>query len=165
MSNAEREAPYKHAPAMTGQTASMSQWMIVRHNDRECLFGFAERHSRTGGLSWTLSTPVVRLDEEEGRAITASGRRYLLGTRIGTGQLNEEGRLAKNLLLLGIDGVDLGPCDLTWLVACKWARHLQLPAPDRTDCKAVMEFLEACESRYVLERVDRRFCESHHLQW
>ena len=85
MRNAQREACYKQVPAMTRQTASVSNWMVVRHNDRECLFGFAERHPRTGGLSWMLSTPVVCLDEEEGHAVTASGRRYLLGTRIGTG--------------------------------------------------------------------------------
>ncbi len=143
---------------MNSQTASMGPWMVVRHKDQDCLFGFAERHVVTGGLSWTLSTPIVRLDEEEGWAMTVSGRRYLLGTRIDIERLDEEGRLAKDLLLFGIDGVDLGPCDLTWLVACKWARHLRLSAPGRTDCKAVMEFLEACESRYVLARVDRQFC-------
>ncbi len=137
------------SPAKVSAPASLSRWMVVLRDDVECLFGFADRHPRTGGLSWLLSTPLVGLDEERARAVTASGRTYLLGRRIGDHELDEEGRLAKSILLHGLEGVQLGPCDLAWLMACKWARHLRMTAPLRTDCEAVYGFMAAAEKRYL----------------
>ena len=147
MSNAEGSA----FSGIAGM-ASMSRWMVVQVDGQECLYGFADRHSRTGGLSWVLSTPIVDLNSEQSRAVTASGRRYVLGTRITVGDLNDEGRLAWEILVLRKDKAELGHCDLAWLVTCKWARHLRVSAPKRTDCHAVEAFLATYASRYQLLR-------------
>ncbi len=130
-------------------TAAMDRWLVIDFRGQRCLFGFATSHPRTGGRSWTKSSAIVELDEASGSARTASGRLYLLGRRIDQEELDEEGRLAMDILVRGIDDVLLGPCDLLWLMACKRARHLGQEPPARMDCPAVERFVAASENRYL----------------
>lgn len=134
-------------------TATMSTWMLVDTFGDECLFGFAERHPSTGGLSWVLSTPVVEFTEAMERARTASGRVYALGRQITADDLDEEGCVALALLLA--DGAASNPRDIrdtNWVIARKMARHLQMSAPSRADNEAVSRFLERYRDLYLSQR-------------
>jgi len=51
-------------------TAAMSPWMTVDAYGDMCLFGFAQQHPNTNGLSWVLSTPIVELTKHADRART-----------------------------------------------------------------------------------------------
>jgi hypothetical protein len=142
-------------------TATMTSWMLVDAFGDECLFGFAERHPSTGGLSWVLSTPVVEINQAEDRARTKSGRVYALGRQITPDELDEEGSVALGLLLE--DGPPRHPADerdKNWLVARKMARHLQLGAPPRSDPAAVVRFLSTYRDAYVsyLIRLGLHWC-------
>ncbi len=131
--------------------------MLVDVEDEEYLFGFAERHPETGGLSWTLSTPVVEFDEASGRARTASGRVYELGKRIWVDELDDEGRLALRVLLN--DGVTENPLDridIAWLRARKMARYLKLEAPPYRDTVAIERFVRSYPGRYLVSCAGRQ---------
>ncbi len=117
-------------------TARLSRWMAVIAHGRECLFGFADWHPNTGGLSWLLSTHIVELDEAMGRARTVSGRIYALGREISARDLDEEGRTVLRLLLTE-DSYPRKEDDLMWVITQKMARHLGLDRPPRADPAAV----------------------------
>jgi hypothetical protein len=101
-------------PAAEGTTdAELNPWTVVGEDDNACLFGFALRHPRTGGLAWTLSTPIVSLDERRQQAVTRSGRRYTLGRRVSPDALpDEEAEVAYALLV--------GPL-LGWPAPIEWS--------------------------------------------
>ena len=143
--------------------AYMNPWCVVRiiTGDR-LLFGFAVHHSGTGGLSWVRSTPIRHLDEVTACAITASGRRYALGRRIGSEDVPREGVeawLAFDLLIgpiasdaaavpsISVDRLH----DAEWIAACKFARHLSVAAPDRAPAR-VADFMR----RYIADYFTRR---------
>jgi hypothetical protein len=131
-------------------TARMTAWMLVEASGDACLFGFAEQHPNTGGLSWILSTPVVELTGTEDRARTASGRVYALGQQISTRELDEEGRVALRLLLQDDeDGYPGRMDDVAWVTSQKIARHLRVDAPPRADPAAVERFLERYLRAYL----------------
>jgi hypothetical protein len=118
----------------------MDPWLLVKlANGSNALFGFAIQHAGTGGLSWVLSTPVVWIDTEAGRAETASGRRYTLGREVTVGTLpTVEARIAFTLLV---------------------APHLADPSPlppVPQDSAAVTDFLETHIERYRLLLDGRR---------
>lgn len=137
--------------------ALMDPWLVVCANAERSLFGFARRHPTTGGLSWMLSTPIVELNEVTGRARTLSGRPYQLGRRIEPCELDEEGAVAL-CLLLGRHA-QRGPFsghDVSWLIARKMARHLNLSPPPRDDTEVVEQFLRTHHDRYMAMREERR---------
>jgi hypothetical protein len=146
--------------------AVMDPWCLVDLADgTESLFGFAVEHAGTGGLSWVLSRPVVRLDEVAGPAQTSSGRRYVLGRRITPLELpTEEARIAFSLLVSpALEDPKTGPpfagdADLaaTWVAACKMARHLKVDAPPLHDPAAVRDFVASNMERYLLHRNGRK---------
>jgi hypothetical protein len=134
-------------------TAKMTAWMLVDCFGEECLFGFAELHPNTGGLSWVLSTPVVEFSATVDRARTQSGRVYALGRLISSRELDEEGRVALRLLLPDDQADYPGRADdVAWVVARKMARHLGETAPLRTDPFAVERFLRRHMSTYLRYR-------------
>jgi hypothetical protein len=136
-------------------TATMTLWMVVDAFGEECLFGYADWHPNTGGLSWVLSTPIKEFTAAADRARTMSGRVYALGRQISARDLDEEGRVALRLLLavdLDYPGVS---DDINWITAQKMARHLKLTAPPRSDPVGVECFLETHHHVY-LERRRRR---------
>ena len=136
--------------------AEMDPWLVVDVGGEPSLFGFAQRHPNTGGLSWVLSTAIVELDEAAGRARTASGRVYALGRRIEPGALDEEGSLALRLLLTKWTRREPPPDqDLRWLTARKMARHLRVEPPRRDDPAAVELFLQTYHESYVARRDGR----------
>jgi hypothetical protein len=124
--------------------------MIVNYQGSACLFGFADKHARTGGLSWTLSTPI---QEHVGAyARTLSGRIYHLGDQITEAKLTEEGKIALRLL------TDHSPYpemedDVRWISAQKMARHLNLLPPPR---------VVSLVNTFLLENSDRY---SSHAMW
>lgn len=132
-----RDDPGRDGPAKTD--AALDPWLTVGGEGQVRLFGFALRHPATGGLAWTVSTVVVELDADAGRAATASGRRYALGQRLSSpAELpDEEARVAYALLVCPVLGADpavlLGGRDYRrsglWVTARKAARHLGLPPP------------------------------------
>lgn len=132
-------------------TAAMNPWMQVEAFDEPCLFGFAEEHSATGGLAWTLSTPIEEMTSAADRARTASGRVYKLGREISLQELDEEGRVALRLLLT-TDEYPGREDERDWLVACKMARHLELGAPKRSDPIAAKRFLQLHADAYIAKR-------------
>ena len=137
--------------------AGMAPWLLLELGGEEVLFGYAERHSFTGGHSRVRSSPVVELDEAAGRARTAGGRVYALGRRTGIGRLDEEARTALRLLAAEFLGAELLPGDADdarWVSARKWARHLGVEAPPR-DRAAVERFLRGHEERYRALRAGR----------
>ena len=134
-------------------TAIMNPWMEVEAFDQPCLFGFAEQHPSTGGLSWVLSTEIKEMTPAADRARTASGRIYALGREISLRELDEEGRVALRLLLTaGQDGYPGRNDDRDWVVACKVARHLRLEPPLRRDPTAVKRFLRLNADAYIAKR-------------
>lgn len=144
--------------------AEMDPWALARLDENTVvLFGYCLHHWGTGGLSWTRSSPVVYLDEQNHSARTASGRRYTLGRHIVIEQLpTEESRVAYSLLILS----DLVISEATlltgperhqageWISACKMSRHLGLPTP-RRDPEEVGHFITAHLGAY-LEQVRKR---------
>lgn len=149
MSDSDGVVPLAHAPI----TATMSRWMVVDFLGEECLFGFADEHPLTGGLSYVMSTPVVEFTESTDRARTASGRVYALGRLISARDLDEEGHLA--LRLFWTDGQHDYPGygdDIAWVTARKMARHLRVSAPPRADPIAVERFLERNMEAYLARR-------------
>lgn len=142
--------PTDHAPV----TARMSQWLVVEAFGEECLFGFADEHPTTGGLSWVLSTRIVELSEGGSRARTASGRVYALGRRISTWDLDEEGHAALRLLLQQ-DEYPGWDDDFRWVMAQKMARHLGLTSPPRSDPVATDQFVTWHRDAYAALRSGR----------
>jgi hypothetical protein len=137
-------------------TATMTLWMTVGALGHDRLFGFADWHPKTGGLSWVLSTPVVAFTQAADRARTRSGRVYALGRHISSRELDEEGRVALRLLLTGDPTLyPSGSGDLRWLTAQKMARHLRVTAPPRSDPIAVERFLDGHLEAYIQRRRDR----------
>ena len=140
--------------------AEMDPWATVDLVDGESLFGFCIKHSRTGGLSWVVSTPVLHL--EDGLARTRSGRRYRLGRALTiSGLPNEESRVAFELLVRPLLRSPEEPplladvdwrADPPWLSAQKMARHLGLVAPPRHDLAAVRDFVRGNLQRYAVLR-------------
>jgi hypothetical protein len=137
--------------------AALDPWLVVSDGVDEALFGYAVRHPGTGGLAWTLSTPLRHLDVARGRATTASGRRYDLGHRLEVPDLpDEEARISYAVLvcpLIGIDpAVHLGALDpllaADWVRACKVARHLGVDPPVR-EAASVARFLDRHADRYA----------------
>lgn len=140
-------------------TARMSKWMLIEADDDECLFGFADEHPVTMGLSWVISTPVVEMNEPATRALTASGRVYALGREISYRELDEEGRTALRLLVTDrLEDYPGRAYDVAWLITQKMARHLKLPPPLRSDMDAVEEFCRQHLRSYLelRESVHRR---------
>ena len=140
-------------PAASG----LDPWLPLELGGEEVLFGYAERHPATGGLSWVRSSPVAELDEEAGRARTASGRVYALGRRVALEDLDEEGSTALRLLAaesLGAEPLPGDDDDARWVSARKWARHLGVEAPPR-DRAAVGRFLRRHAERYLALRAGR----------
>jgi hypothetical protein len=136
-------------------TATMTLWMVVDAFGEECLFGYAEWHPNTGGLSWVLSTPIVEFTAAANRARTASGRVYALDRQISARDLDEEGHVALQYLLEGhllYPGVS---DDVKWVTAQKMARHLRIAAPPRSDLLAVENFLEIHKDAYLERRKER----------
>lgn len=145
------------APGCWVADAVLDPWLLTSEGPDGSLFGYATRHPATGGLAWTLSTTVRQLDMRRGRAVTASGRRYDLGRRIELPELpDDEARIAYALLVCPIIGIDpamhLGTVDpmlaADWVRACKMARHLGVPRPER-ELKAVSAFLGRHADAYV----------------
>lgn len=143
--------------------ATLDPWLLIEMPDGDrLLFGYAERHPLTGGLSWLRSSPVVELDEAAGRARTASGRIYVLGRRTSVDRLeSEEGRAALLLLVLKPEGLlasDPLEDDATgaWLIARKWGRHLGIDAPPREKPEAVRCFLDKYADLYAALRAGRK---------
>lgn len=144
--------------------AQLNPWCAVDLvSGHRILFGFAWRHPTTGGLSWLRSTPLLRLDSQERRAITQSGRRYALGRQLAAEDIPAEGEeaLVAYLLLLGEDARDAGAVpaiavapwrDARWLTAQKMARHLRVPPPPRAS-EPVTRFLEQHRSAYLARRL------------
>jgi len=137
-------------------TAEMDPWLVVDLGGEDHLFGDATWHPNTGGLSWVLSTEIIELDVKAGRARTASGRVYRLGREIGLVELDEEAVLAMHLLT-GEPTVGLGEYmrALSWVSACKMARHLSLEPPRRDDPAAVQEFLNTHVDLYQAKLAQR----------
>jgi hypothetical protein len=146
--------------------ALMDPWCLVELADgSEVLFGFAIEHRGTGGLSWVLSTSVVRLDAAAGQARTHSGRRYTLGRRLTAMELpTEEARIAFALLLTphpdaraAVPPTTGDPAtSAAWVAACKMARHLNVAPPPLHDPAAVRNFFGSNMERYALARAGRR---------
>ena len=147
--------------------AHLDPWCVVPLKTGESiLFGYALRHPRTRGLSWTMSTPLMMLDESKGRAISASGRLYALGRRFDVNDIRDEGLEAWVAYgaLLNTDAADQVPewpfdwqQARRWVTACKMARHLgKVPPPFRA---AEYElFIEANHAEYCGNiRSDRLF--------
>ncbi len=141
-------------PADDPAAAGLDPWLVLELGGAEVLFGYAERHPATGGLSWVRNSPVVELDEAAGRARTASGRVYALGRRTAIEELDEEARTALRLLAAESLGAEPLPGDADearWVSARKWARHLGAAAPPR-DRAAVARFLRRHGERYLALR-------------
>lgn len=143
--------------------ASMDPWCVVPLVwGQEILFGFVTRHPVTGGLSWTRSSAIQRLDVARRRAVTASGRRYALGRRIELQGIPEEGEEAWMAfdLLIGDEAADddavppisADPArDASWVSACKIARHLGIAGPNRAPSR-VDAFLREHYANYLALR-------------
>lgn len=148
---------------VTRPDACLDPWCAVPlASGREVLFGFATRHPATGGLSWTRSSAIRRLNAARHRAVTASGRRYELGRRIELPDILEEGEEAWVAfdLLIGSDAADDGVvppisadagADMRWVAACKAARHLGVAAPGRAP-RQVAAFLRQNSAKYLALR-------------
>ena len=134
--------------------ASLDPWCLIPTIDGETLlFGFAVWHPETGGLGWLLSTEVLELEADHGRAVTRSGRRYTLGRRfdpVDVGAEGEEPRLAFDLLIAdAFEGIEvLREVDRDWLMACKAARHLEVDRPARSQA-AVAKFRADYQVAYL----------------
>nr|WP_294516093.1 hypothetical protein [uncultured Rhodopila sp.] len=134
-------------------TATMTDWMTVETLGHKLLYGFSLWHPRTGGLAWTMSTPVVELAADKSRARTLSGRVYGLGRQISFSDLDEEGQVALRLLASG--GPTECPADsddVAWVASQKMARHLLLPPPPRGDPAAVEDFVRSHRGAYLAIR-------------
>ncbi len=154
---------------VTRPEAALDPWCVVRLScGREILFGFAIRHPVTGGLSWTRSSAIRRLDAARHRAVTASGRRYELGRRIELPDIPEEGEEAWVAfdLLIGSEAADddaVPPIsadpghDMRWLAACKAARQLGIAAPGRAP-RRVTAFLRENRAKYLALRSGKTSC-------
>jgi hypothetical protein len=137
--------------------AHLDPWCLVPLETGESiLFGYARHHAKTGGLAWLSSSEVLDLQEVPGRAVTRSGRRYLLGRQfeaIDVGAEGEEARLAFELLI-GREYEDLDALvevDRRWLMAKKAARHLGIEPPVRTD-SATRGFFDRHAAAYFAVR-------------
>ena len=142
--------------------AYMDPWCVVPLiTGDHILFGFAIEHAATGGLSWVRSTPIRYLNEDAGRATTASGRHYKLGRRIdpeGIPMEGDEAWLAYDLLISPDADDDVVPPlsadsqrDAEWIAACKMARHLRVTLPVRAPV-AVQEFMRLHTEAYLALR-------------
>lgn len=139
--------------------AFMIPWCLVPLADgAEVLFGYALRHSVTGGRAWTRSTAVVDMDASRSRAMTESGRLYALGCCIeqrAIPSLGREAWLAYDLLVApraadrnAVPAISTDPVhERRWLGALKMARHLSVPFPGplREDVdRFIEEFQPSC---------------------
>jgi len=132
---------------MPTSDAHIDPWFVVKLGDDHHLFGFAQRHEETGGLSWIRSSPLVDMDVEAGTATTASGRRYTLGRPASPADMEGvEPRLAFQLLVEQAD-VPKSPDDLRirWLSCQKMGRHLGVEPP-----RLARDEVEA----FIVENVD-----------
>lgn len=127
--------------------AELDPWCTVDLPSGVHLFGYALRHPVTGGLAWTRSSPVVRLDPDAGFALTRSGQHYRLGRQVSLAELPDtEARLALALIFhkafldrrAPLPGGISRVLAVAWLTACKAARHDELEPPplDRDAIKA-----------------------------
>ncbi len=149
---------------MTGadHDAHLDSWCVVPLTDGiRILFGYALAHEETDGLAWMSGSELLEHDLAAGRAVTRSGRHYLLGRRfeaVDVGAEGAEARLAFVLLIgLGYEGMaDLHEVDLRWLMACKAARHLGIEPPSRTEA-ATRDFVDRhAEAYFAVRRRGRR---------
>lgn len=144
-------------------TICMDPWcLVLLTTGEEILFGYANRHPLTGGLSWMCSSPVDEFDCVGGRVRTRSGRIYSLGRRIYQSDIPSEGKeayLAYELLLgdevkgenaLPRPDSDRGMARM-WVITCKMARHLGLPPPDLVPAE-ISEFLVRHRRAYIALR-------------
>lgn len=140
----------KESLVTRGETAWLSDWMLVIVEGESCLFGFAAHHPVTGGLSWLLSTKVVELEEARSHAHTASGRFYRLGRKVTVSELDDEGRLAFRLLVThrGLTGPER-TSGVAWLCARKMARHLRVAEPPLGQDAEIELFLAQYGTRYA----------------
>ena len=127
-------------PTERRRSAELSQWLVVEIDGNQHLFGYATRHTGTGGLSWLLSTPIVSMAKGQTSAQTASGTAYVLEERITEADLDEEGQVAHDLLIRHRSSSRDHLADLLWLSARKWARHLGLSCPARNDIDGLKHF-------------------------
>jgi hypothetical protein len=143
---------------MVDWDAELDPWVQVDLIDgTRVLYGYALSHVETGGLAWTRSSPVRRYDIRASLVVTASGRRYRLGRRIGFLDLPDlEARVAFALLIgpdLKVSFSDLvGPRiregeAADWLRACKMARHIG-KRPPPLDGAAITDFLRQHQATY-----------------
>ena len=142
------------APASTEKrrSAELSHWLIVEIDGHQHLFGYATRHTTTGGLSWLLSTTIVSMAKDYTAAQTTSGTAYVLGERISEDDLDEEGQVAHALLIRRQSSSADDLADLLWLSARKWSRHLGLSCPARNDVDALRRFLTEHYQAYATIR-------------
>lgn len=146
--------------------SELDPWILIRAGKHRYLFGFALRHPTTGGLAWTLSTPVVHLDTHRQRASTRSGRCYALGRQTSPFALPDQEAQIALAVLVGSPG-EVFPGALgagisehlarRWLTTCKAARHLCLQPPSLNE-QAVTRFLGQHGVRYQAT-MDARRCE------
>jgi len=148
---------------VTRSDASIDPWCkVALVSGQEVLFGFVVRHPTAGGLSWTRSSSIHRLDVARRRAITASGRRYALGRRIELRDIPDEGEEAWMAfdLLVGDEVADADAVprisadpgrDTSWVAACKAARHLGVAGPNRAPSQ-VDAFLREHYASYLALR-------------
>lgn len=144
-----------------GAAARMDPWCMV-HLDPQTriLFGFATYHPHTLGLSWMRSTPVRHYSERGRIAYTESGRVYSLGRRFLPQDLPAEGieaQLAYELLIGRVSEELVPPLEINllidglWLTACKMARHLKIPPPQRTPAQ-IIDFVSRNGETYAALR-------------
>ncbi len=120
--------------------AVMDPWTAVPlQGGSHVLFGYAELHPATGGMSWVRSSAIVELHRGPGTAMTESGGHYSLGRRFRPGNVAAEGEEAWLAFLMLVGRSYTGhtsvpgtrETDARWIAACKMARHLGVVAPAR----------------------------------
>ena len=132
-----------------GEFAVMDPWMIVAPPDMPPrLFGFLRHHPKLGGKSWSISSPIVNLTGT--KALTESGMDYVLGKKITIETLpTEEARVALCCLLEMAVGLQPDRNDQLYLAACKIARWIDQPVPDRQDTAQVLAIIKTHGPRYL----------------
>jgi hypothetical protein len=130
----------------------MDPWCVLEDQvDELVLFGYIHKHQTLGGLSWSRSSPIVELDAARGWAKTASGRVYKLGRQEWLVDMGAEALCAAALLLPRLGEILNKEQHLlaeSWVKACKAARWLGLPPPERTE-PAVHAFFEQHAAAYI----------------
>lgn len=139
-----------HGEAGPSGAMVLDPWCVVEIGGRRHLFGFAEEHPVTGGLSWLRTSRVERIDEAAGTAVTESGSVYRLGRRIEAREIDDEEALVAKELLVDRwpDSEAEGGRAGRWLTARKVARHLGVEPPSRSEA-AVDAFLGEHKGAYL----------------